>query len=105
MLHGFRMVGIFNTQEEIDAWAEQDGAIPGVYKYEDTNDDGVITYDTQDMVEIGNPHPKFVWGFTLGGDYKNFDLNLLFTGAQDYDLFRNIEATTDRKSTRLNSSH
>src|SRR3546814_20772521 len=46
------------------------------------------------MVEIGNPHPKFVWGFTLGGDYKNFDLNLLFTGAQDYDLFRNIEATT-----------
>src|SRR3546814_3275674 len=87
MLHGFRMVGIFNTQEEIDAWAEQDGAIPGVYKYEDTNDDGVITYDTPDMVEIGNPHPKFVWGFTLGGDYKNFDLNL------------------DRKSTRLHSSH
>ncbi|QEC54162.1 TonB-dependent receptor [Anseongella ginsenosidimutans] len=94
MLHGFRMLGIFNTQKEIDDWAEQDGAIPGVYKYEDTNGDGVITYDTQDMVEIGNPHPKAVWGFTLGGDYRNFDVNLLFTGAQDYDVFRNIEATT-----------
>lgn len=94
MLHGFRMKGIFNTQEEIDAWAEQDGAIPGVYKYEDTNGDGVISYDTQDMVEIGNPHPKAVWGFTLGGDYRNFDINLLLTGAQDYDVFRNIEATT-----------
>ena len=94
MLHGFRMLGIFNTEKEIDEWAEQDGAIPGVYKYEDTNGDGVITYDTQDMVEIGNPHPKAVWGFTLGGDYRNFDVNLLFTGAQDYDVFRNIEATT-----------
>lgn len=94
MLHGYRMLGIFNTEEEIAAWPEQDGAIPGVYKYEDTNGDGIISYDTQDMVEIGNPHPKAVWGFTLGGDYGNFDFNLLFTGAQDYDVFRNIEATT-----------
>ncbi|HYH56078.1 MAG TPA: hypothetical protein VD772_05665, partial [Anseongella sp.] len=94
MLHGFRMLGIFNTQEEIDNWPTQDGAIPGVYKYEDTNGDGVISYDTQDMVEIGNPHPKFVWGLALGGNYRNLDVNVLFTGAQDYDVFRNIEATT-----------
>lgn len=94
MLHGFKVMGIFNTEEEIDAWAEQDGAIPGVYKFQDTNGDGVISYDHQDMVEIGNPHPKFLWGFTLGGDYRNFDLNLLFTGAQGYDLYRQIEATS-----------
>ncbi len=94
MIHGFRMLGIFNTEDEIAAWPTQDGAIPGVYKYEDTNGDGVISYDTEDMVEIGNPHPKFVWGFSLGGDYRQFDLNLLITGAQDYDIFRNIEATT-----------
>ncbi len=94
MMHGFRMLGIFDTDEQIAASPTQDGAVPGVYIYEDTNGDGVISYDTEDMVEIGNPHPKFVWGFTLGGDYKNFDLNVLLTGAQDYDLFRNIEATT-----------
>lgn len=94
MFHGFRMLGIFDTEEEIDNAPTQDGAIPGVYIYEDTNGDGVISYDTQDMVEIGNPHPNFVWGLTLGADYKNFDINVLVTGAQDYDLFRNIEATT-----------
>lgn len=94
MIHGFRMLGIFNTEAEIAEAPTQDGAIPGVYRYEDTNGDGVISYDTEDMVEIGNPHPKFVWGFTLGGDYKRFDVNILFTGAQDFDLFRNIEATT-----------
>ncbi len=94
MMHGFHMIGIFDTDEQIAASPTQDGAIPGVYIYEDTNGDGVISYDTEDMVEIGNPHPKAVWGFTLGGDYKRFDLNILVTGAQDYDLFRNIEATT-----------
>ena len=94
MMHGFRMLGIFDTDEQIAAAPTQDGAVPGVYIYEDTNGDGVISYDTEDMVEIGNPHPKAVWGFSLGGDYKKFDLNILITGAQDYDLFRNIEATT-----------
>ncbi len=94
MLHGFSMMGIFNNQEEIDAWPEQDGAIPGTYKYFDANGDGVISYDQQDMIEIGNPHPKFIFGYTLGGGYKKFDFNILFTGAFKYDIFRNIEATT-----------
>ncbi len=94
MLHGFRMMGIFNTQEEIDNWPTQDGAIPGTYKYSDANGDGVISYDQQDMVEIGNPHPAMVLGYTLGGDYKNFDFNFMFTGAFNYDVYRNIEATT-----------
>ena len=94
MLYGYEMVGIFNTEEEIAAWPTQDGAIPGTYKYLDTNGDGEISYDIQDMVEIGNPHPDFIWGLTLAGDFKGFDINFLFTGAQNYDVFRNIEATT-----------
>ena len=94
MLYGYKCLGIFQSEEEIANSPKQEGAIPGVYKYWDANGDGEITYDRQDMVEIGNPHPKFTWALTLGGDYKNFDLNILFTGAQDYDLYRNIETTT-----------
>ncbi|MEX2569249.1 MAG: TonB-dependent receptor [Cyclobacteriaceae bacterium] len=94
MLHGFRMMGIFDTEDEIEAWPTQDGAIPGTYKYFDANGDGEISYDQQDMIEIGNPHPAYILGFTLGGDYKSFDFNFMFTGAFDYDVFRNIEATT-----------
>lgn len=94
MLYGYKMLGIFNTEEEIANWPTQEGAIPGVYKYWDANGDGEISYDQADMVEIGNPHPKFVWGLTLAGDYKNFDLNILFNGAYGYDLYRNIESTT-----------
>lgn len=94
MLYGFKMIGIFNTDAEIAESPTQDGAIPGTYKYFDANGDGVISYDQKDMIEIGNPHPAFNWAMTLGADYKMFDLNVLFTGAQNYDVMRNIEATT-----------
>lgn len=94
MMYGYKCLGIFNTDEEIAASPKQEGAVPGVYKYWDANGDGEITYDTQDMVEIGNPHPDFVWALTLGGDYKNFDFNVMFTGAQNYDMIRNIEGST-----------
>lgn len=94
MIYGYRKLGIFNTQAEIDAAPRQDGVIPGGMKFADTNGDGVITYDTQDMVEIGNPNPAFTWGWTVAADYKKFDLNLLFLGAHDFDIYRNIEAST-----------
>ncbi|AUD02644.1 SusC/RagA family TonB-linked outer membrane protein [Spirosoma pollinicola] len=94
MIYGYNKLGIFNTQAEIDAAPKQDGVIPGGMKFEDTNRDGVISYDTQDMVEIGNPNPAFTWAWTFAADYKKFDLNLMFLGAQDFDIYRNIEAST-----------
>ena len=94
MIYGYKMMGIFQNQAEIDKWPKQDGAIPGVYKYEDANGDGVISYDTRDMVAIGNPWPKYTWGVTVGSSYKSFDLSVIFLGAAHYDNFRNIEAST-----------
>ena len=92
MIYGYRKLGIFNTQEEIDAAPIQEGAIPGSMIFEDTNGDGVVTYDTKDMVEIGNPNPAFTWGWTLAGDVKGFDFTMLFQGAQNFDIYRNFES-------------
>lgn len=94
MLYGFQVLRIFNTQEEIDNAPKQDGAIPGVYQYLDANGDGEISYDTRDMVEIGNPTPKVIWGVSTGGNYKNFDLSILLTGIHGYEIYRNIESST-----------
>ncbi|WP_233218941.1 SusC/RagA family TonB-linked outer membrane protein [Adhaeribacter arboris] len=94
MIYGYKKLGIFNTQAEIDAAPKQDGVIPGGMKFFDANGDGVISYDTKDMVEIGNPNPAFTWAWTFAADYKRFDFNILFTGAQNYDVYRNIEAST-----------
>lgn len=94
MLHGYQNLGVFRTVEQIDASPTQDGAIPGSFIYFDANGDGEVSYDTADWIEIGNPHPEYVWAFTLGADYKAFDFNTVLTGAENYDTYRNIESTT-----------
>lgn len=50
-------------------------AYPGLPKFKDDNDDGVI--DEQDYVEIGNMNPVHTGGFNVNVNYKNFDLVLL----------------------------
>lgn len=51
----------------------------GDYIYEDINNDGVI--DNNDQTFIGNPEPKFTWGFGNTFSYKGFDLSIQFSGS------------------------
>ena len=51
----------------------------GDYIFEDINGDGVI--DNNDETFIGNPEPKFTFGFGNTFSYKGFDLTLQFTGS------------------------
>ena len=54
--------------------------MPGDYAYEDWNGDGVIDgWDTRPIGTTGIP--QIYYGFNLSGEYKGFDLNLLFQGA------------------------
>ncbi|WP_411274305.1 SusC/RagA family TonB-linked outer membrane protein, partial [Daejeonella sp.] len=94
MIYGYKKLGIFNTQDEIDKAPRQDGVIPGGMKFLDADGNGEVTYDTKDMVEIGNPNPGFTWGHTLDMDFKRFDFNVLLLGVQNVDIYRNIEAST-----------
>jgi TonB-linked SusC/RagA family outer membrane protein len=100
MIFGYRKLGIFNTKEEILNSPIQEGALPGAMKFADLaggpdgGPDGIVSYDTKDMTEIGNPNPKFNWGWTVGADYKRFDVSVLLMGAYKFDVYRNIEAST-----------
>lgn len=82
--------GQFTSYEEIAnaPYFVGRAALPGDYVYEDWNNDGVI--DDLDRHPIatgtnrgdGTRHnfPLITYGFTLGADYKGFDMNLLFQG-------------------------
>lgn len=83
--YGYNVLGLFQSQADVDASATQDGAEPGFFKYADTNGDGEITPD--DRVYIGNPNPDFTYGLNLGLTYKNFDLSAFFFGSQGNDIF------------------
>lgn len=53
--------------------------------FEDTNYDGKIT--DADRTKVGNPHPKFIGGFTNNFGYKGFDLNIFFQFSYGNDVF------------------
>lgn len=57
----------------------ESGTWLGDYIYEDLNGDGVINND--DATFIGNPEPKFTWGFGNTFSYKGFDLSIQFSGS------------------------
>ena len=42
-----------------------------------------------DRVVIGNPTPKFIYGFSLGLNYKGFDLGIDLQGVSGNQIFRN----------------
>ncbi|WP_419789111.1 TonB-dependent receptor [Mucilaginibacter sp. X5P1] len=78
--YGYKVAGIFQTQAEVQSSAKPAGLnlAPGDLKYVDENKDGVI--DQRDMVPLGNPFPKFTFGFTYRIAVKGFDMSLFIQG-------------------------
>ena len=88
MEFGYKYVGQFQNQEEINNWAVQDGAgnttlMPGDLKFEDFNGDGVI--NEYDLQPIGRSNtPEIYFGLDLSASWKGFDLSILMQGATNY---------------------
>lgn len=78
---GYKSLGFFQNQEEINKSATQFGTlIPGDIKYADLNGDGVI--DPNDQTSIaGTDIPTHTLGASFGVHYKAFDFSVLFQGA------------------------
>ena len=78
--YGYKVAGIFQTQEEINKSARPVGLnlAPGDLKYIDVNHDGVI--NAEDKVPLGNPFPRFTFGFTYRISVDNFDMSLFIQG-------------------------
>ncbi len=58
---------------------------PGDFKFKDINGDSLINDD--DMVMIGNPWPKYVFGMNISAAYKGFDLSMFFQGVAGKDIY------------------
>ena len=74
----------------------------GDYIFEDLNGDGVI--DEQDRTYLGNPEPKFSYGFNNTFTYKGFDMNIFINGVYGnklVNLFRQDFTSPMRNSNLL----
>jgi TonB-linked SusC/RagA family outer membrane protein len=87
--YGFKTDGVFQTQQEVDNYAVGGEKImptaqAGDLRFVDLNKDGKL--DELDRTKIGNPHPDFTLGLTLGAEYKGFDFSLFFQGSVGNDI-------------------
>ena len=83
--YGYKVIGVWNTQEEINANPHFSQDVPGGVRVADTNGDGQLTAD--DRVVLGNPYPDFTWGITNTFKYKDFDFSFLIQGVQGITVY------------------
>ncbi len=112
--YGYEVDHVASTQAEIDALnAEavkktgnpaavyQQGLLPGDFIFKDINGRGTVT--DSDQAVLGNPIPKFVYGFNAGVTYKDFDLNLVISGVAGLKILNSNKFYTDIEATGHNA--
>ncbi len=88
--YGYVTDGIFQTKEEIEQSAQNDGVtLPGDFRFKDLNHDGKI--DSEDRTYIGSPHPDFTFGIPINLAYKQFELSIFLQGQVGGKLFNVME--------------
>lgn len=77
--YGYVFDGIYKTEEEFASQPKHVTSRLGTIRFKDVNGDGII--DVNDKTFIGNPNPKFFFGFNNSFSYKNFDMNIVIAGS------------------------
>lgn len=95
--YGYKYVGIFQTQDEINSYVGADGvtklqplAKPGDFKYENITLDNKLNDD--DRTYIGNPNPGLIYGGSVNLEYKGIDLGIFVQGVAGNDIWANSKS-------------
>jgi len=104
---GYEALGIYRTDADLLTYGHDNGGTKVILKngtnslmpdfqkgdviYKDQNNDGII--DIKDLVPIGNPNPKFNYGFTNTFRYKNVDLSIFIQGTAGNKLMNLTRAS------------
>ncbi len=86
---GYIVTGVFQSYADIlksPSEASLGSVRPGDLKYKDVNGDGVI--NASDRTYIGNPTPKYTYGFSINLSYKRFALSSDFGGVYGNQVYR-----------------
>lgn len=83
---GYRRAGYFQNMREVETFPKPANAtvVPGDIRFVDKNGDGVI--DDQDKFILGNPFPRYTFGFTYTVGVKGFDAVVFIQGVGMRDM-------------------
>jgi len=83
--YGYRVVGIFQNEDEVKDSPTQNGAKAGGFKFADIDGNGVI--NEADKTFLGSPIPKFSYGFGFNIEVSNFDFSMDFQGVYGNKIY------------------
>jgi TonB-linked SusC/RagA family outer membrane protein len=83
--YGYETDGVFQNQDELNAYPHTSDAGVGDLRFVDVNGDGVI--NGLDRTYIGSPVPKFIFGFNVDLEYRGFDFSLNIQGQKGNKIF------------------
>ena len=83
--YGWQTDGIFKSQAEVDAHANQTGKAVGQFRLKDLDGDGEI--NDNDLGTIGSPHPDFTLGINLGVNFGNVDISTFWTASVGNEIY------------------
>ncbi|HEX2536568.1 MAG TPA: SusC/RagA family TonB-linked outer membrane protein, partial [Chitinophagaceae bacterium] len=83
---GYRRDGYFQTPDDVKNYAKPVNATvaPGDIRFKDKNGDGLI--DDQDKYILGNPFPRYTFGFNYNVTFKAFDAQIFIQGVGRREL-------------------
>ncbi|MFI5157485.1 MAG: SusC/RagA family TonB-linked outer membrane protein [Sphingobacteriales bacterium] len=85
--YGYETNGFFQNQSQVNNYPKPAGAVVGIgdLKFKDRNGDGKI--DDKDRTNLGNPFPRYTFGFTYRISYGGFDLSAFVQGVGERTEF------------------
>lgn len=89
-LFGYKTDGIFQNQDEVDAYVNAEGeallpaAAPGDLRFVDLNGDGMV--NEEDKTKIGNGNAPWSFGLDLYYKYNQFDVSFFAQGLAGNDI-------------------
>ena len=86
----YQQIGIYQSQDEIDASPHLTGMKPGDLKLADLNADGVL--DERDRFHVGSYQPKTYYGISVGLEWKQLDLSIDCYGNAGNKIFNGKKA-------------
>jgi len=82
--YGHRVLGVFNSKEELDNYPHYSNTLIGDFKFEDINRDKKI--DANDRTILGDFFPDFTYGISNTFAYKGIDFSFFIQGVQGVEV-------------------
>ncbi len=83
--YGFKVAGVFQSEEELNTLPKLGGEKVGDLRYADLDDNGLI--DGDDRTYLGSPIPKLTYSFTAGFEWQGLDFAIDFLGQRGNKVF------------------